>query len=170
MVLYGVVWCGVVWCGVVCGTLKTRCVDSKRLHVYIRNVPVYPGNTRNMCACCRHTRGRFVCTHGGVFESTHWEQNKPDKFVRTALHHPWNQETTVNLTTSLLVFSSLLFFFSSSLLLGSSASNYDQHEWGWRKGEDAVSQKKPLTFHNVSIFCFSLQLRALFHMLTLLNL
>ena len=45
-----------------------------------------------------------------------------------------------------------------------------QHERTWREGEDAISQKRPLTFHNVSsFFCFSLQFQALFHMLTLLN-
>ena len=27
-------------------------------------------NGENMCAWCRHKRGRFECTHGGVFEST----------------------------------------------------------------------------------------------------
>ena len=61
-----------------------------------------------------------------------------------------------SLLFSSLLFSSLLFssllFSSSSLFLGSSASNYDKHEWRWREGEDAVSQKKPLTFHNVSNF------------------
>ena len=37
---------GVVVCGAWRGTLKTPWADSTRLHVYIRNVPVYAGNTR----------------------------------------------------------------------------------------------------------------------------
>ena len=45
------------------------CVDSKRLRVYIQNVPAHM--LKSMCSCCRHTRRRFECTHGGVFESTH---------------------------------------------------------------------------------------------------
>ena len=39
-------------CGAWCGTLKTLCVDSKRLHVYIRNVSVYAGNTRTCFPTC----------------------------------------------------------------------------------------------------------------------
>ena len=70
--------CGVVWC-VPCGVaLKTPCVDSK--------------TPPSMCACCRHTRGRFESTHGGVFEFTHarrvltWSQRgSPKKPVD--LHH-----------------------------------------------------------------------------------
>ena len=77
--LCGVVWCGVVWClcGVCCvvWTLKTPCVDSKRLHAYIRNAPVYAGNTRTCFSTC--VRGAGI--HGDVlnlhteafFESTH---------------------------------------------------------------------------------------------------
>ena len=60
------VWCGVVWCGVVCGawcgTLKTPCVDTKRLHVYIRNVPMYAGNTHTCFSTC--VRGAGI--HGDV--------------------------------------------------------------------------------------------------------
>ena len=56
----------------------TPCVDSKRPRVYVQNVPVCTGTTRtcfntytlkHMCAWCRHTRGRFECTHGGVLEA-----------------------------------------------------------------------------------------------------
>ena len=51
------------------------CVDSKHPRVYVQNVSVSTGTTRtcfNTCApWCRHTRGRFECTHGGVFEATH---------------------------------------------------------------------------------------------------
>ena len=64
-------WCvfGVcVWCAVCVvrhaeeNRGHSACVDSKRLRVYM---------LFNMCACCRHTRGRSECTHGCVFESTH---------------------------------------------------------------------------------------------------
>ena len=74
----------------------------------------------------------------------------------------------------LLFFSSysscrLLFFSSSRLPFFSSSRLFSQcwrrQTWmGWREGEDAVSQKKPLTFHNVSNFCFSLQFQEFFHM------
>ena len=43
------------------------CVDSKRPRVYRHHAHML----KHMCAWCRHTRGRFECTHGGVFESTH---------------------------------------------------------------------------------------------------
>ena len=47
-------WCCGVSCVVVlwCGTLKYPCVDSKRLRVYIKNVPVYAGNTRTCFSTC----------------------------------------------------------------------------------------------------------------------
>ena len=43
----------------VCRFKTSPCVPAPRAHV------------EHMCAWCRHTRGRFECTHGGVFESTH---------------------------------------------------------------------------------------------------
>ena len=63
------VWC--VWC-VVCGlcdTLKkpvcplntSPCVRSERLRVYRHHAQT----CLNMCAWCRHTRGRIECIHGG---------------------------------------------------------------------------------------------------------
>ena len=59
-VCFGVVWgvrC-VWWC-----TLKTLlCVDSSRLRVYSQHVHM----CLNMRTCCRYTRKRFECTHGGV--------------------------------------------------------------------------------------------------------
>ena len=42
-------------------------VDSKRPRVYRHHAHML----KHVCAWCRHTRGRFECTHGGVFESTH---------------------------------------------------------------------------------------------------
>ena len=57
------------WWSVRCGTLKNPCVDSKRLRVYIQNVPVYAGNTRtcvSTCASGAGTRGRIERTHGDV--------------------------------------------------------------------------------------------------------
>ena len=43
------------------------CVRSKRSRVYQQHAHLL----KHICAWCRHTRGRFECTHGGVFESTH---------------------------------------------------------------------------------------------------
>ena len=43
------------------------CVHSKRPRVCRHHAHM----CFNMCAWCRHTRGRFECTHGGVFERTH---------------------------------------------------------------------------------------------------
>ena len=56
-----------MWCvgGVSVGTLKTPCVDSKRLHVYIRNVPVCTGTTRT----CVETCARGAGTHGDVLNA-----------------------------------------------------------------------------------------------------
>ena len=70
VVCVGVVW---VWCvvccvggvSVGCGTLKTPCLDSKRLHVYIQNVPVNAGNTRTCFSTCAHVAG----THGNVLNA-----------------------------------------------------------------------------------------------------
>ena len=65
------VWCRVLPCvacrvcvvrAVWCGTLKAPCVDSRRLHVYIRNVPVYAGNTRTCSKACARVAG----IHGDV--------------------------------------------------------------------------------------------------------
>ena len=90
----GVVWCGVCRCGrgvvggrgvclcvcvcvcVRCGTLKNvknPCVRSKRLRVYIQNVPVFAGTTRTCVSTCARGAGahgdvlrRFERTHGDV--------------------------------------------------------------------------------------------------------
>ena len=51
----------------VCGFKTSPCVDSKRLRVCCHHAHML----KHMYAWCRHTRGRFECTHGGVFESTH---------------------------------------------------------------------------------------------------
>ena len=83
------VWCvccvlGVcVWCAVcvlrhaektwknLCVLLKTPpCVDSKRPRVCRQHAHML----FSMRAWCRYTRGRFECTHGGVFKRTHGEQ------------------------------------------------------------------------------------------------
>ena len=84
-----VVWCGVV-CAVWCGTLKTPCVDSttppcvdsKRPRVCRQHAHML----KNMCACCRHTRGRIESTHGGVFESTH-KWSSPVQFTKKSRTH-----------------------------------------------------------------------------------
>ena len=63
-----------VWCAVWCGTLKTPCVDSKTPPCVDSKRPrvcrQHAHMLFSMCAWCRHTRGRFESTHGGVFEST----------------------------------------------------------------------------------------------------
>ena len=43
------------------------CVHSKRTRVYRHHAYMF----QHMCAWCRHTRGRFKCTHGNVIEPTH---------------------------------------------------------------------------------------------------
>ena len=48
-------------------TQRPPCEDSKRPCVYRHHAHLL----KHMCAWCRHTRGCFECTHGGVFESTH---------------------------------------------------------------------------------------------------
>ena len=72
------------------------CVDSKRLRVYRQQVHML----KHMYAWCRHTWGRFECTHGGVFESTHWFFHI---FQRAATHkhtHQTHTTTTNNTTTT----------------------------------------------------------------------
>ena len=44
-----------------------QCVDSTRPRVYRHHAHIL----KHMYAWCPHTRRRFECTHGGVFESTH---------------------------------------------------------------------------------------------------
>ena len=67
--------CGVVWCAVWCGTLKTPCVDSKTPPCVDSKRPrvcrQHAHMLFSMCAWCRYTRGRFECTHGERFKSTH---------------------------------------------------------------------------------------------------
>ena len=87
----GVVWWS--WCClmcVCCGTLKkktweTRVWVQKRHRVYIRNVPVYAGNTRTCLSTCVRGAGThkdvLERTHGDVFESTHgW--SSPVQFTK----------------------------------------------------------------------------------------
>ena len=81
-----------------------RVSSQKRPRVYIQNVSVYAGNTRNMCACCRHTRGRFECTHGrvlnvhtGVFQfATPHTQPQPQRHTHT--HNTTQHNITHNIT------------------------------------------------------------------------
>ena len=48
-------------------TKRPPCVDSKRHRVYRHHAHML----KHMCEWCRHTRGRFECTHGGRFVHTH---------------------------------------------------------------------------------------------------
>ena len=86
-VVWSVEWC---WCAVVGGRGVCVCLvcsvcvvrhDDKirlwiptRLRVCSQNVPVCIGNKStyiNTRALCRYIRGRFQCTHGGLWESTY---------------------------------------------------------------------------------------------------
>ena len=51
-------------CSPVCGFKTSPCVRSKRPRVYRHHAHIF----QHMYAWCRHTRGRFECTHGGVLE------------------------------------------------------------------------------------------------------
>ena len=44
----------------VCRFKTSPCMPATRAHMF-----------QHVCACCRHTRRRFECTHGKRFESTH---------------------------------------------------------------------------------------------------
>ena len=94
----GVVWwswcvfgvCVCSWCVFVCcGTLKKRgkkpCVGSKRPRVYIRNVPVYAGNTRTCFSTCVRGAGAHkdvLNVHmEAFFESTHG-RSSPVQFTK----------------------------------------------------------------------------------------
>ena len=74
------VWCVWLWLWcVVCGLarLKNPCVHSTRPRVYVQKRPqVYRHHAHmcfNMCAWCRHTRGRIERTHGDVLSGhTGW--------------------------------------------------------------------------------------------------
>ena len=50
-----------------CGFKTSPYVRSKRPRVYRQHAHMF----QHICACCPHTRRRFECTHGGVFEWTH---------------------------------------------------------------------------------------------------
>ena len=54
-------------CPPVCPLKTSPCVRSKRPHVYRHHAHML----KHMCAWCPYTRGRFECTPGDVFESTH---------------------------------------------------------------------------------------------------
>ena len=74
-------------------TPSPPCVDSKRPRVYGHHAHML----KHMYAWCRHTRRRFECTHGCVFESTHGFFHI---FQRAATHkHTQTHTTTTNNTT-----------------------------------------------------------------------
>ena len=52
-----------------------------------RSVTCFCGQSlKSMCACCRHTRGRFESTHGKRFESTHGVFSVPHHTAHTTPH------------------------------------------------------------------------------------
>ena len=71
------------------------CVRSTRPHVYRHHAHML----FNMCACCRHTRGRFECTHGGVlslhtgFSACHTPLHNHHT-PHTTTHHDHQQHST----------------------------------------------------------------------------
>ena len=73
-------------------TKRPPCVDSKRPRVYRHHAHM----SKHMCAWCRHTRGRFKCTHGGVFESTHdfFTFFSVPQHTHKHTHHDHNDTTT----------------------------------------------------------------------------
>ena len=78
-------------------TKRTPCVDSKRFRVYRHHAHMW----KQMCAWCWYTRGRFECTHGGVFESTHWFFHVFSACRNTHEHtHTQTHTTTNNNTTT----------------------------------------------------------------------
>ena len=77
----------------VCPFKTSPCVRSKRPRVYRHHAHIL----KLMCAWCRHTRGRFECTHGGVFESTHGFFSK--FFQRAATHTHTHTQTPHTPTT-----------------------------------------------------------------------
>ena len=51
---------------------------------------------KSMCACCRHTRGRFESTHGKRFESTHGVLSVPHHTAHTTPHHTTQHHTNTH--------------------------------------------------------------------------
>ena len=95
--------CCVSWCGVcaVCVVVrhwkKPPCVRSKRPRVYRHHAPM----CFNMCAWCRHTRGRFESTHGDVlhghtevFSVPHQQHKHTPNTHQTHHDHQQHQHTT----------------------------------------------------------------------------
>ena len=68
------------------GFKTSPCVRSKGPRVYRHHAHML----KHMCAWCWHTRGRFECTHGDVFESTY---GFFQVFQRAATHSHTNTET-----------------------------------------------------------------------------
>ena len=103
--------------------------------VSVQNVPVCPSKTsrvcrhhalmlkHKMCGWCRYTRGRFECTHGGVFEShtrgfcsvshhntrhnhtRHTRQQQPQQHSET-----WKEDGERRQTISMILFRNVSLF------------------------------------------------------------
>ena len=74
------------------------CVDSKRPRVCRHHAHML----KSMCACCRHTRGRFECTHGGVlslhtgFSACHTTHHTPHHTTPHKHHTNTQPHTTTH--------------------------------------------------------------------------
>ena len=85
----------------VCRFKTSPCVGSKRLRVYRQHAHMF----QHMCAWCRHTRGRFECTHGGVFEATNGVEGGGGSLLSLSLSIP----LSLSFSRPLLSFSFLSF-------------------------------------------------------------
>ena len=84
-------WCVCVRCGPVCRFKTPPFVHSKRP----RECRQHAHMLFNMCVCCRYTRRRFECTHGGVLNGhtgSHHQFCLPRKSPRRVL--TWSQRFT----------------------------------------------------------------------------
>ena len=156
-------------------TFKTSpCAPAPRAHVFqhVRVVPVHTGTYWT------YTRRRFEWTHGVIASSAHQEKSTYSSHLPqrgspkgTKESYPFFFEfgRSVSRTTCSRFLQSFPLPHEAVQLklswgklrrepavrwldLSVAPAGIKQHERRWREGEDAKSQKKPLTFHNVSSF------------------
>ena len=137
------------------------CVHSKRPRVCRHHAHML----KSMCACCWHTRGRFECTHGGVLNlHTGGEGSPPVPLIKKSsrrvltwpeVHqrNPWilhnsslrrDREQHVPDSSNRSLYLRKLY--SSSNPEGNVGGN-QLVRWLGLSEKDAVSRKRPLTFH-----------------------